>query len=751
VLLRDADRPGAVAPPFPLFESKLRPIVLGSAPRSRLVERLVTGQRTPVVVIAAPGGYGKSTLAAEWARRDRRPAGWYAVDEPDDDPVVFLTYLAAAMGSCGVDVTRPVRHLATRRVDVERVVVELGHSLAAVDTPALVVVDDVHLLQGRKCLAAVAAVLDRIPSGTQFVLVSRRSLVRPLRRLGMQQRVLELGVAEMSMNDAEAAELMRAAGLELTDDQAREVNARCEGWPTGLYLIALAGRAAVRRLCDGGTRGVDRFIADYFQLEMLEKLSPGDRKFLLEISVFDRFSAALCDVLLERSDSTKRLTALAEWNPFLIPLEDGDGTSFRFHPLFRDMLRDRLERRDPERWRRLVVRAGDAYLASGQTEAAVESALRVSDRERVAALVPAAALQTFWTGRAATVERWLNGIDDPEVLAAHPAAAVIGAGLLAGMGKPQTGERWARIAIAGDPEQTMPDDSTAAAWHASLRSLLLFDGLLEMRDAAETALTTLAPQSPVRPSQHVALSFAHLLSGDEVAAEESFEQAVEVALAAGAHNGALVSLSVLSLLASKRAELERAATFLQRARALAEQSGLERQLEGAFVHTAAARLSLAFGDRSSAAGAAAAADELLSRHPYGFAALAVFVRLELAQVHLALNEPASARRLLDDVDEMAKVVPVAALIAPDRVKALRRELGAGRSKENGWVSLLTPAELRLLPLLAGHYTFREIAAVLDVSRNTLRTQSSSIYRKLEVSSRSAAVERARELGLLRAD
>jgi LuxR family maltose regulon positive regulatory protein len=141
---------------------------------------------------------------------------------------------------------------------------------------------------------------------------------------------------------------------------------------------------------------------------------------------------------------------------------------------------------------------------------------------------------------------------------------------------------------------------------------------------------------------------------------------------------------------------------------------------------------------------------LVPQLTYAIPWLATYVRLELAHLHLALEMPARAHTLLHEIDEILAVRPDLGIVA-ERAGELRRNLDAGRSPDDGWASTLTPAEARLLPLLASYLSFREIAERLDISRNTVKTQAIAVYRKLDVSSRSEAVQRARELGLVGAE
>jgi LuxR family maltose regulon positive regulatory protein len=250
------------------------------------------------------------------------------------------------------------------------------------------------------------------------------------------------------------------------------------------------------------------------------------------------------------------------------------------------------------------------------------------------------------------------------------------------------------------------------------------------------------------PASWVELGFAHLLAGDEARAEAALATAVDVAVAAGASVGAAMSLAGLSLQATARGELDRSGKHLHRATEIIAGARLAHHLANAAVQAAAGRLALAHGGRTAAHDAVETAEPILPQLTYAIPWLAVYVRLELAHIRLALGDPARARVLLEEMEQIAAHRPSLGVLG-ERVTALRHDLDVGRSADDGWVSPLTPAELRLLPLLASYLSFREISEQLGISRNTVKTQAIAVYRKLEVSSRSEAVTRARELGLLR--
>jgi LuxR family maltose regulon positive regulatory protein len=731
---------------LPLLASKLRPppAHTGLIPRPGVLRRLNAARRTRLVVVEAPAGYGKTTALAEWARSDRRLFGWYAADELDDDPLVFLAYLAAALSTVGAGVDAAVARLAAARGSRRAVVAELGRALAALTEPAVIVLDDLHRLPSDDWLDAVGVLAERVPAHSQLVLATRAALDVDRFDVATAGGKLALGREDLRLSDPEAAALLRANGMDVSEDDM-SLQERCDGWPTGLYLAALAVRGA-GRASDPSPLGADRHIVDFFRLEVLDQLAAEDREFLLEVSVVDRVCGSLCDAILGRPGSAARLASLAKANAFLDGRDDGDGW-FALHPLFRETLQAELEHRHGGLRKALLVRASDWFEARGDTDTAIERAIEAGDGNRVAALCTRALLPAYRSGRFEAVERWCVAVDDVRLLTRHPAVAALGSALHALEGRPEAAERWARAFYETDARTVMPDGSRADAWIAALRALLAQEGVEAMREDAELAAAALTRGSPLAPGAHLLLGFARALAGDDVRAADAFVAAADAGTRTGASVTAATVPAALAVVAAQRGDVREAEEHARRAHALVEAAHLEDHVTTAYGDAACARVSLLRGRRSAARRHLARADRLVSRLTHVLPWLAAPVRLELAQLQLELANPARARELLDEIDEILVRRPGFDVVA-ERAARVRHDLDGGRPTDGEWGSLLTGAELRLLPLLASHLSFREIAERLAVSRNTVKTQAIAVYRKLGVSSRSEAVAKAAERGIL---
>jgi LuxR family maltose regulon positive regulatory protein len=692
------------------------------------------------VVVDAPAGYGKTTVLAEWARSERRPVGWFTADALDDDPIVLLAYLAAMLSTIGADVELVLEQLAGEAVSAEPIVDELVRTLTALDEPAVIVLDDLHRVADRQCIAVLTMLVEHVPAHSLVVLAARAHTDLP-----GDDAELALTRDDFQLGDAEAGALLSANGIDLTDAEVSSLNARCRGWATGVHLAGLAIRDD-GAFGEDARPGADRHVVDFFRLEVLDGLPGDERELLLEASVVANVSGPLCDAMTGRSKSAGTLASLARANAFIAPL-DGEPTRFELHPLFRETLRAELERRHGGRSKELLARASDWYEAGGDSEAAIDCAIDAGDGDRVAALCVHALMPAYQSGRYDTVERWCAAIDDDRQLARHPAVAMFGSAIHALAGRPEAAERWARVLFQTGKRTLMPDGSRAEAWAANLRALLCAKGVVSMCEDAELALAKLAGGSALVASSYTLHGFASLLMDEDSRATESFAAAVDGAAAPGLGINGSLSLAALSLLAAKDGRAQEADDHARRADEVIVAARLEGYATSSYVHAACARAALLRGHRRPAERHVEAAGRVVGGLTWALPWLAAIARLELAELHLGLHNPARARELLDEVEEVVEQRPGLGL-ARERAARLRHDLDAGRSTSGEWASLLTAAELRLLPLLAGHLSFREIAERLSISRNTVKTQAIAVYRKLDVSSRSKAVARARELGIL---
>jgi LuxR family maltose regulon positive regulatory protein len=737
-----------VAPSFELVESKLRPPPArpGIVTRTALVERLLARSAAPIVCVVAPPGYGKTTLLAQWAQRKDRRVGWVTVDARDNDPAVLLTYLAVALDRIEPIDPEVLGTLALPGGFVAATVVpRLAAAMSAMTAPVAVVFDHVEMLHNRQCLDAVAELAMQLPVGSQLALASRTTPPLPLPRLRAQGRVVELGVAELAMDLPEARALLEQ--VRVADEHAEDLHRRTEGWPVGLYLAGLALQADAGAEDPGvGTAfsGEDRLVADYLWSELLSRLPAAKVSFLTRTAVLDRMCGALCDAVLETSGSAGMLESLADSNLLLVPL-DRRREWYRYHHLFRDLLSAELERREPGLVPRLHLRAAAWCEANGLEETAVDHAQAAGDADRVARLV-LAQMQPVWaSGRIDTVLQWMQWFERKELIERYPAVAVHGALIFALLGRPGRAEIWAEAAERASPEGRLADGSTMESYLAYLRAILCRNGTEAMRHDARAAFDGLSPSSPYRATMLHTEALSFLLEGDPERADAILAGAFDAATEMGAPPLAAVVLAERCIVAAGRDDWARTQTFADRALEFIRGGAFDAYWTSALVYAWAARVALHRGDPAAAREHLTRAARLRPLLTHALPVVSAQALLELARAYIALADPAGARAVIRQADDIFQRRPDLGLL-PGQADELRAQLDT-TSRTGVGASSLTTAELRLLPLLATHLSFREIGERLHVSQHTIKTQARSIYRKLGASSRSHAVQAAHELGL----
>jgi LuxR family maltose regulon positive regulatory protein len=741
----------AGGPAFDLVASKFRRPLMrpGTVGRLPLIERLAGADPCPIVSVVAPPGYGKTTLLSQWAERNGQAFAWVSVEEPDNDPKVLLTYIAAALDAVEPVDERVFDALASPVSSVPgSVVPRLGSAFSSMTSPVVLVLDDVHALYNRECRAALSVLADHVPGGSRLALAGQAELPLRVARLRAEGKILEIGPSDLSLTREEASSLLRSAGVTLGEDEVAELHRRTEGWPAGLYLAALylkedgpLARAAV------SFGGDDRLVSEYMESEFLSRISRRQRVFLTRTSVLERMSGSLCEAVLEQSGSAATLADLARSNLLLVPL-DRRGDWYRYHHLFRDMLLAELHRLEPGLILVLQRRAASWCSRNGVPEEALEYSMAAGDVDAAAGLVEKLAVPAHRQGRVPTVQRWFGWLEDRGGIEGHPMVTVLAALLSALTGRPVEAERWADAVDRwqyGDPAR--PGDPSTEAWAALLRAWLCRRGAEQMRADADEAVRRFAAQSFVTPAPAILQGIARLLCGDLDGGDASLEDGVSIGEEAGAHEDVALALSERSLVAMARGDWGRAEDLAGQARAVLRRAGIEESYATPLVSAVQARAAMHRGDVPAARQQLISAQRLRPLLTYALPYFAVQARIELIHVHLALADMAGARTLMREVDELLRRRPGLGTLAGE-AEALRTRLLQERGSSVLGASALTGAELRLLPMLSTHLTFPQIAGEMFLSRNTIKSQVYSLYRKLGASTRSQAVTRCLELGLL---
>jgi LuxR family maltose regulon positive regulatory protein len=378
------------------------------SPRRRLVQRAritdqlragaIEGAR--LVLVAAPAGFGKTTLLAQWlaaADRSQRRVAWLALDPGDADLRLFLTHLVAAIQTVepevGVDALSLLEGGGPTPPDA--VLVSLINDLDVLAGPTVVALDDYHVIDTGGVHEAVTFLLDNLPPQVTLAMTTRADPPLPLSRLRARGDLVEVRAADLRFTADEAEVFLNEVmGLQLESALVARLEARTEGWAAGLQLAALSARAHAGAADGSGDvvgfveafSGSHRFIVDYLVEEVLDRQPDEVRAFLLDTSLLDHLTAGLCDALTGRSDGQSMLEILERENLFVVPLDD-ERRWYRYHHLFAEALRVRLAGRHGDRVAELHAAASRWLAENGLLDDAVRHAIASGDHERTADLV----------------------------------------------------------------------------------------------------------------------------------------------------------------------------------------------------------------------------------------------------------------------------------------------------------------------------------------------------------------------------
>jgi LuxR family maltose regulon positive regulatory protein len=394
----------------------------GYIDRPRLADRLAEGRHGALTLVCAPAGFGKTALLAHWGRNLRRPLAWLSLDGGDNDPARFWRYVATAVDGVHAGAAGRVDALlrAAPQPPLEGLVTVLVNTLVDLPDKTVLVLDDYHLIQSQPIHDSLLLLLERLPPTLALVLASRGDPPLPLARLRARGQLVELRAEDLRFTPEETATLLgEATGQELPAASLAALQARTEGWAAGLQLatLSLRGRADPAGFLDGFS-GSHRYVLDYLAEEVLDRQPQHLRAFLLETSVLDRLCGELCDAVTGRTDGQERLEQVERANLFLVPLDEVRRW-WRYHHLFADLLRARLQRERPERLQALHRNAATWCEGHGLVDDAIGHAVAAGDPGWAARLVERNAEALLQRGEGTTVDRWLRALP-AELVRARP-------------------------------------------------------------------------------------------------------------------------------------------------------------------------------------------------------------------------------------------------------------------------------------------------------------------------------------------
>jgi len=745
----DADPLGAGELP-PLAEAKLAPPRLrrGMIERPRIERALDAGAGAALTLVAAPAGYGKTTAVRAWSAGRDAARAWVILDAGDNDPVRLWTYVATAVDRVRQGLgRRALRRLRVPGGPIEGPIDELMAGIALFGDELVLVLDDLQSVTDPECLASIGYAIRQIPANARMILITRSDPALRLPRLRAGGELHELRATELAFTAPEAREFfVERSALELGAEEIELLRERTEGWPAALFLAGhwLRGlddpHLAVRRF--GGDH---RFMAEYLSNEVIASLAEDARWLLLRVAVLGRFTAELCDDVLQRTDSASILDELEHANLFVVRSEHGGW--YEVHSLFAEFARFRLAAEHPGAVAAIHRRVAEWFESRGLAVEAVEHGAAADDHELVAALLVRHHLPLIQSGGARTLLRWVQSLPDEDVIA-RPELAVGGATAAMMMGHALERRRLLRLADRAEVEHRDRCTPYVRAVAGMVRAGSV-DGdvgqaVIDGRRAVEVAR---AGADAVVVAALAGYARALYLAGDLDAAWGAALEAVEHPDAARRAPGHAFARSTLALVAADRGRAATARAHAEKAKQLVGGVGSSRTWLGANASAAlgvvlAVEGHLADAERELAGAEHIFRDEVATvDHAWLLVALAR-VRCQRGRLAEAKAALASAREALGELGDSGRVPS----LADDVEHELEHAMGRARGGE-----MLDPpsvAELAVLRLLASDLSTRQIGGELFLSPNTIRTHTRAIYRKLAVNTRADAVARADVLGLL---
>lgn len=541
--------------------------------REQLYRDLDNALTHKLTLVAAPAGFGKTTLVSAWLTHKGRQAAWLSLDEHDNDPLRFLHHLGAALAQVGLEVTEllePLRQGGQALVP-EGIIAGLLNCIARQQQTVVLVLDDYHVISEAAVHRAVGFLLEHLPETLCVVMTSRSDPPLALARLRANRQLLEVRAEALRFTPEETASFCREMKLALSHEAVTLLSTRTEGWVAGLQLAALSLQdepdtlAFIRSFA-----GNHRYIMDYLVDEVFARQPRALQDFLLRTAVLERLCAPLCAAVLGNSVTENQLLLerLEADNLFVIPL-DNKRYWYRYHHLFGDLLCHKLHLSYPSEVQSLRRRAASWFEQHGQYAEALRHLLIAEDMERAAALLVTVGPVTLWQrGAVATVMRWLAKLPE-HVLNSYPSLLI-----LCAWTKHLTGDSGAiepllkRAEAQSLPETLQVEITALRAFVARMRG-----ELSEAAQLAQTALTAL-PDDAVQLRGIVTSGLAEicLLMGDHEAAQPLFEVASVLCETAGSILPALFSLWRLAEVQMISARLSDAWATSERMHALAERS-----------------------------------------------------------------------------------------------------------------------------------------------------------------------------------
>lgn len=394
------------------------PTRAGIIARPRLVDTLQAALHGSLTLLIASAGFGKTTLLSTTLQQQQWPAAWVSLDSSDDDLTRFWSYVFAALEGVQPGASKAARSLLSvlRQVSIEAVLTTLINTLAQPGRDIILVLDDYHSITVQPIHSSLTFFLEHLPPRLHIVITTRVEPLLPLARWRTRGRLTEFRSSDLRFTVEEtAAFFQQAIGFHFSAEEIQALDARAEGWIAGLQLAALSmqGHRDISSFIKAFT-GSHRYIVDYLMQEVFALQTSEVQVFLLRTSILERMCGSLCDALTGRADGQVMLERVEQANLFLQPLDD-ERRWYRYHHLFAELLRYRLQREEPELMPLLHRQASAWYEQQGLPTEAIRHALAAEDFQRAAQLIEKIGVTLTKRGEVVIISSWLDQLPVEEV------------------------------------------------------------------------------------------------------------------------------------------------------------------------------------------------------------------------------------------------------------------------------------------------------------------------------------------------
>jgi LuxR family transcriptional regulator, maltose regulon positive regulatory protein len=638
--------------------------------RPRLLARLDESLTCKLALISAPAGYGKTTLVVEWISQiPQARTGWLSLDEGDNDPARFFNYLIAAIqkarpdaGERALAMLHSPRTASTKSLPVETLLNTLVNDLVQISDPIVLVLEDYHVIQSGPIHQYISYLLDHLPPNVHIILISRAEPPLPLARLRARGQLVEIRTNDLRFTSDEAAEFLKhSMKLNLDNAKVALLSKRTEGWIAGLQLaaVSMSNRDNLDAFINDFT-GSNRYIMDYLVEEVLQGQPDHIQQFLHYTCPLNRLCAGLCDEImagayefteqsgakLTRPAAASILSSLERANLFIVPLDDRQEW-YRYHRLFADLLRKRLELASPELTPRIHLMASRWFEQTGNLPEAIEHSFSAGDFDRAASLIEQAGEPILRRSETSILLTWIEKIPKPLILTRpklgifHALALII------------SSQKYDQVEAQLDQIQEAAPDGELDGEIATLRGLLtmLQGNLKDSLQLSRRALGRLPEERLLFKSLAADnLGMCYVLSGDTASATQAFEEAARLAQRSENIMMAAGALSNLAGLQYLRGHLRDARANYKTILELSTDTGGRRLPVAGKALTGLGELAREWNDLETAANYLSEAVELLSQ----FVEIGLVIcYLSLARVRQAQGDWDKAWALLSKAQKLA--------------------------------------------------------------------------------------------------